>query len=98
MAKKPKAKKQKKYAGKTEKEWEEWGEEFGKSMERLGCKLCCNMEKQSKEEKCRCMSNPAWPLLWAVWGIFVLAVVSWLLTVVNFLHIGIIDDFYSFVM
>jgi len=43
MAKKPK--KVKKYAGKTEEEWRNWGEKFGKNMEKRGKEFGKEMEE-----------------------------------------------------
>ena len=98
MAKKKTSKRTKKYAGKTEKEWRDWGEEFGKTMEKVGEDFGKHMEGRGKqlEKKCK-----GWwfytfgfigPLISSIIGILFLVIAIWFL---NFANIHLFNSFIS---
>jgi uncharacterized membrane protein len=96
MARKRKTSKVKKYAGKTEEEWREWGEEFGKQMEKLGESFGSHMERRGKklERKYRSWWFETFgfigPLIKSVIGIFFLAIGIFIL---NFINIYLSNSF-----
>lgn len=78
----------KKYAGKTEKEWREWGEEFGKSMEKVGEDFEKRMEERGKLKK----RYRSWmfetfgfigPIIGSIISIFILVIGIWILRTIN---------------
>lgn len=71
----------KKYAGKTEKEWSEWGEEFGKQMENIGEEF----EKHGKKYRSRWFETFGFiaPLIGSIAGLFFLIIGIWLLNAMN---------------
>jgi hypothetical protein len=88
----------KRYAGKTEKEWRDWGAEFGKGidrgsknfsegMERLGEDFGKHMEKHGKRMCCRNWSETfglMGPLIRSLVGIILLLIVIWILNFVSY--------------
>ena len=95
MVKKSKRKlrKVKRYAGKTEKEWKEWGEEFGGQMEKLGKEFGRHIERRGKE-----WENEWWwsfgllgPFIGSIFGIIFLVFGLWLLNLINVFRISFIS-------
>ncbi|OGI12453.1 hypothetical protein A3K64_04380 [Candidatus Micrarchaeota archaeon RBG_16_36_9] len=89
MSRKKKTSKVKIYAGKTEEEWREWGEEFGKQMEKLGDSFGKDMKKRGRIVEKRYRKR--WfdtfgfigPLIGSMMGIFFLAIAIWFLNFIN---------------
>jgi hypothetical protein len=94
------AKKTKKYAGKTEKQWRDFGEEFGKRMDKVAVKFSERMERAGRKSKRRsweqkeCCYSMITPILGAVIQVFILAIGLWILKSINFLNISLISNFY----
>ena len=92
MAKKPKRKvkrKVKKYAGKTEKEWRDWGEKFGKRMDQRAKEFAEEVEDLGERFGKR---MEGWwfrtfgfigPLIGSIFGLICLAVGIWVLNMIN---------------
>ena len=103
MAKKKPKRRVKKYAGKTEKEWRDWGERFGKRMERIGKEFEYEMgdfterfERHAEKhrfwterfkEKCVGPFEILGPLFSSLFGILLVLILYWFLTWVN-LRVG----------
>jgi hypothetical protein len=99
------AKKTKKYAGKTDKEWRDLGEEFGKKMDKIAVRFSDRMEragrnksKKRKQVRNECCSSIMTPILGAVVQVFILAVGLWILKSINFLNLSLISNFYQIIM
>jgi len=101
MAKK-KPKREKRYAGKTEKEWRDWGERFGKRMEKIGKVFGEEMEDFTErvakhaehkhwerrfKEKCFGPFGVFGPFFSSIFGILLVLILYWVLSWVNF-HVG----------
>jgi hypothetical protein len=96
------AKKTKKYAGKTDKEWRDLGEEFGKQMDKVAVKFSDRMERAGRNHRLKtkkqirndCCYSVMTPLFGAAIQVFILAVGLWILRSINFLNISLITNFY----
>jgi hypothetical protein len=96
MAKKPK-RKVKKYSGKTEKEWRDWGEKFGKRIEKRGKEFAEEVEDLGErlekrfERRNKKLEKEWWfisfgfigPLLGSIFGIICLALGIIALNIIN---------------
>ena len=97
MARK-KPKREKKYAGKTEEEWRDWGERFGKKMEKIGKVFGEEMEdftdrvathaehrhwERRFKEKCVAPFGVLGPFFSSIFGILLVLILYWFLSWVN---------------
>jgi len=74
-------KKDEKYFGKTEREWKEWGEEFGEQMKKLGKRFENKMERHKEWHDTFGIIGP---LFKSIFVILFLAIGIWILNSVNF--------------
>jgi len=95
MARKRNPRRTKRYAGKTEEEWRDWGEEFGKQMGKMGEELGRHMERRGREWK-REYRYRCWPfgilgpLMGSIFSIAFLMIGVWLLNFINVFRINFV--------
>ena len=95
MARKRNPRRTKRYAGKTEEEWRNWGGEFGKQMGKVGEEFGKHMERHGKEWKreYRCCCWPfgiLGPLIGSIFSIALLMIGVWLLNFINVFRISFV--------
>jgi hypothetical protein len=71
----------------TDEDWKEWGEEFGKRMEKWGENFGKRMEQKSKEREWRERWFWSWgllgPLIASIFGIIGLVILVWIIKFIN---------------
>lgn len=98
VPKRRKISKAEKYAGKTEREWKEWGEEFGKQMEKIGEDFGEHIGRHGRETERKYRSwwfytfDFIGPLISSIIRVIFLVIAIWFL---NFVNIHLSNSFIS---